>query len=93
MICGWLSLVLTSPMFSDAASKVAAEHAAWDFIKEKAPLFTLNTILPDLVIGEVLNTASVSAGSTAGMVQSAYKGDPSMLMMVCQFNSDHPERI
>jgi nucleoside-diphosphate-sugar epimerase len=36
------------------ASKKLAEQAAWDFIKEKKPVFDLTVINPDIIIGPML---------------------------------------
>ncbi|KAF9519343.1 hypothetical protein BS47DRAFT_1312535 [Hydnum rufescens UP504] len=42
----------TVPYFVYAASKSLAEKAAWDFVEEKKPGFTLTTILPSIIYGE-----------------------------------------
>jgi len=54
------------PLFGYAAGKTEAERAAWKWVQEKKPSFQLNTVLPDLVLGEIINPGS--EGSTAGMV-------------------------
>lgn len=36
------------------ASKKLAEQAAWDFLKEKKPVFDLTVINPDIIIGPML---------------------------------------
>lgn len=57
------------PPLAYAASKAFAEHAAWDFIKERRPGFDLTTLNPPLIFGPVihavesvdkLNTSSAS---------------------------------
>jgi len=53
-------------VFAYAAGKTEGEKAAWKFVKDEKPSFQLNTVLPDLVIGEILNPNS--DGSTSGMV-------------------------
>jgi len=42
----------TVPYFVYSASKSLAEKAAWDFVEEKKPGFTLTTILPSIIYGE-----------------------------------------
>jgi len=54
------------PVLVYAAAKTEGERAVWKWVKEKKPSFQVNTILPDLVLGEIINTNS--DGSTAGMV-------------------------
>jgi len=60
-----------------SASKTLGERAAWNFVKEHKPTFTLNTIIPDTNFGPLLD--SEQAGSTAGWVRQAFKGDLQML--------------
>ena len=43
--------VLDGGMLAYRASKVMAERAAWEFVKEKQPRFDIVTICPPLVIG------------------------------------------
>jgi nucleoside-diphosphate-sugar epimerase len=46
------------------ASKVEVEKAIWQFIENKSPSFTVNTVLPNMVFGTVLSKHQ--SGSTAG---------------------------
>ncbi|KAF8201182.1 hypothetical protein K438DRAFT_1716897 [Mycena galopus ATCC 62051] len=43
------------PVLIYAASKVEGEHAAWEYHNSARPSYAFNTVLPDLVIGPVLN--------------------------------------
>jgi len=52
------------PLLAYASGKTEGEKAAWKWVKENKPSFVLNTVLPDYVIGEIINPGS--AGSTAG---------------------------
>ncbi|KAF7556165.1 hypothetical protein G7Z17_g1611 [Cylindrodendrum hubeiense] len=47
---------LENPGFGYSASKTFAERAAWDFIENEAPEFTLSTILPPLVFGPAVQS-------------------------------------
>jgi len=58
------------PLLGYAAGKTEGERAAWKFVKEEKPSFVLNTVLPDLVLGEIINTAS--EGSTAGLANKVF---------------------
>lgn len=58
---------LESPIYGYSGSKVFAEKAAWEFVKEQKPAFVLSTVNPVLVFGpqptdhfstEKLNTSS-----------------------------------
>ncbi|GAA5899269.1 hypothetical protein JCM6882_009301 [Rhodosporidiobolus microsporus] len=40
------------------ASKTFAERAAWDFVKEKQPSFTMSTIVPPIILGRSLQPLS-----------------------------------
>ncbi|KAL6808452.1 putative NAD dependent epimerase/dehydratase [Trichoderma sp. SZMC 28015] len=46
------------------ASKTIAEKAAWDFVKDKKPHFTLNVVAPSGIIGEPLNKFNTDKGSS-----------------------------
>ncbi|KAF7926117.1 uncharacterized protein EAE97_010417 [Botrytis byssoidea] len=58
------------------SSKVESERAVWNFVKEKKPGFVANAVLPDTVMGLVLDPAQ---GSTGGLVRQLYLGDNSMM--------------
>jgi nucleoside-diphosphate-sugar epimerase len=56
-----------------AASKVACERAAWDFVREQQPSFTFNTVLPNYTSGIFLQPLSIEgAGSTARWVRDVF---------------------
>ncbi|KAG8932413.1 methylglyoxal reductase (NADPH-dependent) gre2 [Tulasnella sp. 417] len=42
---------IASPYVGYLASKTWAERAAWDFVKDRKPRFTLTTLLPSMVFG------------------------------------------
>lgn len=57
-----------------AASKVACERAAWNFIRSEKPEFVLNSVLPNYTTGCILQSRSMpGAGSTARWVRDAYE--------------------
>lgn len=56
-----------------AASKTAAERAAWAFMEKNKPPFVLNTVLPNFNLGTQLEGANVSP--TQGAILQSYKGD------------------
>ncbi|KIM31833.1 hypothetical protein M408DRAFT_239176 [Serendipita vermifera MAFF 305830] len=57
------------PFIKYAASKVLAEQAAWNFMKENNPNFDLVTILPGYVWGKILGgTAADIKGSNARLL-------------------------
>jgi nucleoside-diphosphate-sugar epimerase len=56
-----------------AASKVACERAAWEFVRHEKPGFTFNTVLPNYTSGIILQPLSVpGAGSTARWVRDVF---------------------
>jgi nucleoside-diphosphate-sugar epimerase len=56
-----------------AASKVACERAAWNFMQEERPHFAFNTVLPNYTSGIILQPLSVpGAGSTARWVRDVF---------------------
>ncbi|GAA5826609.1 hypothetical protein JCM5353_004988 [Sporobolomyces roseus] len=58
------------PGMNYLASKTASEVAAWEFVKTEKPSFTLNTILPSVAVGEILDPSS-QLGSTGKIGQSS----------------------
>jgi len=54
------------PVLVYGAAKTEGERAAWKWVRENKHSFQLNTVLPDLVLGEIINPGS--EGSTAGFV-------------------------
>ncbi|KAF7509703.1 hypothetical protein GJ744_007574 [Endocarpon pusillum] len=57
-----------------AASKVEAEHAIRKFVNEKKPHFKINVVLPNTVLGEILDPKNQD-GSTASLVTGLYTGE------------------
>jgi nucleoside-diphosphate-sugar epimerase len=56
-----------------AASKVACERAAWEFMRDRRPGFAFNTVLPNYTSGIILQPLSISgAGSTARWVRDVF---------------------
>jgi nucleoside-diphosphate-sugar epimerase len=56
-----------------AASKVACERAAWDFMRERRPNFAFNTVLPNYTSGILLQPLSIpGVGSTARWVRDVF---------------------
>jgi nucleoside-diphosphate-sugar epimerase len=56
-----------------AASKVACERAAWDFMRDQQPSFVFNTVLPNYTSGIILHPLSINGiGSTARWVRDVF---------------------
>jgi len=53
-----------------AAGKTEGERAVWKYVREEKPPFVVNTVLPDLVLGEIINPNS--DGSTAGWANKIF---------------------
>ncbi|GAA6063311.1 hypothetical protein JCM10212_006721 [Sporobolomyces blumeae] len=62
------------PGMNYLASKTKAEMDAWKFVKEEKPSFEFNTVLPSLVVGEILDPAT-QFGSTASIVKMLFTGE------------------
>ena len=54
------------------ASKMQAEQAIWKFVKERKPGFVVNTVLPDVTMGEILSEKQPAF--TGAWVKSIYEG-------------------
>lgn len=54
-----------------AASKVLGEQAAWKFVQDEKPGFVLNTILPNMNYGPILDPASQTGSSASGLKKAA----------------------
>jgi len=52
------------PVYGYAAGKIEGDKAAWRWVKEHKPSFVLNSVLPDMVTGEIINPGS--DGSSQG---------------------------
>ncbi|GAA5883895.1 hypothetical protein JCM16303_007442 [Sporobolomyces ruberrimus] len=61
--------------FGYFSSKTQAEMAAWNFMQENNPSFTLNTICPAWCIGEVFDPASQTT-STPAMTRDIFLAKP-----------------
>jgi nucleoside-diphosphate-sugar epimerase len=74
-----------------AASKVACERAAWAFMRDQRPEFTLNTVLPNYTSGIILQPLSVpGAGSTARWVRDVFD-HPFEEKFVSKLRDDSPQ--
>ena len=60
-----------------AASKVEAEYAIKKFVDEKKPHYKVNNVLPNTVLGEILDPKNQD-GSTGGLVTAFYTGEESI---------------
>jgi len=67
-----------------AASKTSSEKEAWDFMDERKPSFTLNTVLPNMNFGASLDVASQGHPSTSAIVAELFKGDANYLGGICR---------
>lgn len=54
------------------ASKFQSEQACFDFVKEKKPGFVLNTVVPNYVMGEILDPRQPA--SSGGLIRAAWEG-------------------
>ncbi len=48
------------------ASKVAAEKAVWQFVRDRQPHFVVNSVAPCTIIGEPLHESQVASGTPLG---------------------------
>jgi len=60
--------------FKYMAVKTKVEQAIWEWVAREKPRFAFNTILPDTVLGPILD-AERQGGSTAGMVRWLWNGE------------------
>ncbi|KAI1186429.1 3-beta hydroxysteroid dehydrogenase/isomerase family protein [Nemania serpens] len=69
----------SSAPFAYLASKTFAEKAAWDFVREHEPNFTLTTLNPPMVYGPVIHALSglESINTSNARFVSLLKGSPS----------------
>jgi hypothetical protein len=51
-----------------------SEQAAWKFIREEQPMFTLNAVLPNANLGLVLSPEHQGAPSTVGWLKALWNG-------------------
>lgn len=61
-----------------ATSKVKQEQEFWKFMKERKPGFVANTVLPDYVLGTVLNVEKQGFPSSVGIMKTVWDGDMAM---------------
>jgi nucleoside-diphosphate-sugar epimerase len=74
-----------------AASKVACERAAWNFVREQRPGFVFNSVLPNYTSGIILQPLSVAGvGSTARWVRDVFD-HPSEEKYVAKLRDDSPQ--
>ena len=64
-------------MLTYMASKVKAEQALWKFVEDEKPSFTVNTVLPVAVFGDLLHEKQNP--STNAWVFDLYRGDTSTI--------------
>ncbi|KAL9044148.1 MAG: hypothetical protein Q9214_002691, partial [Letrouitia sp. 1 TL-2023] len=60
-----------------AAAKLEAEHAIRKFYNENNPHFKINVVLPNTLLGEILDPKNQD-GSTAALVTGLYTGEKNM---------------
>lgn len=60
---------------SDAAAKTEAEKAAWSYYKEHKPTFAFNVVIPDWVLGPVVNPTPGNYSSVS-VTKAFFNGDP-----------------
>ncbi|KAJ7232659.1 hypothetical protein B0H12DRAFT_1328044 [Mycena haematopus] len=65
----------SKPVLVYAASKVEGEHAAFDYYNSARPSYAFNTILPDYVLGPVVNPTP-GAYSTHTWLNSLFLSEP-----------------
>lgn len=65
-----------------AASKAQAEQAAWKYVQEEKPHFTLNVVLPSCNFGPSLVFDKQGHPSTGGWAKALYDGDLSFISNV-----------
>jgi nucleoside-diphosphate-sugar epimerase len=68
-----------------AAGKIEAEKAVWKFVKEQKPNFIVNSIVPNMNWGSVLDpsqpASSSSQGSSSNFISMLYLGNPQFAKM------------
>ena len=57
-----------------AARKLATEHAGFDFVKEKQPSFTFNSVVPNLNIGTIVSPVNSGYQSSMGLMEMLVRG-------------------
>ncbi|EED22611.1 hydroxysteroid dehydrogenase, putative [Talaromyces stipitatus ATCC 10500] len=67
----------SKPLIVYSASKTEGERAAWRWIKQNKPNFTLNSVAPNLVLGKVLHPNI--GGSTMGWIAGLLNGKTDVL--------------
>ncbi|PMD39988.1 NAD(P)-binding protein [Hyaloscypha variabilis F] len=68
-----------------SAGKVMSEQTVWKFVKEQRPNFVVNSILPNMNWGAVLDpsqpASTSSQGSSSNFIPMLYLGDPQFAQM------------
>jgi len=57
------------------AQKTLVEKGVWEWVRREKPGFAFNSVLPDTVMGEVLDPVNQGIPSTAGMVHWVWEGE------------------
>ncbi|KAK1755492.1 NAD(P)-binding protein [Echria macrotheca] len=60
------------------ASKAAAEKAVWEFVRDKKPRFTVNSVVPGTIIGAPMHRAQVA--SDGQWMRHVYEGNAGFLL-------------
>jgi nucleoside-diphosphate-sugar epimerase len=68
--------------FVYAAAKAQAEQAAWKYVKENSPGFTVNTVLPSCNFGPSVSYEKQGHASTGGWPKQLYEGELSFISNV-----------
>lgn len=71
-----------------AASKTAAEKAVWDFAENERPQFTINAILPPMILGEPLHKSHAEV--FAAYIRLLVQGDTAFLSSMPASKSPFP---
>lgn len=71
------------------ASKTEAEHALWNFQKEKSPHFTINTVLPSLNMGPIIPKPQARSEITGSpsLILSYFTGENRDVATESNYNS------
>jgi nucleoside-diphosphate-sugar epimerase len=67
------------PMTVYAASKVYAEQAMWKFVAEQKPGFQVTSILPETILGKIIDESQAQRFITSGFPRMIYQGQLSQI--------------
>lgn len=65
-----------------SASKVLQEQAMWKFRDERKPKFAISAVLPDFVVGPVLDLEHQGYPSSLSLLKAAWEGDMTIANLV-----------